>query len=473
MRTRERPAVAANDRALALCDDVRPPPSSKIHDRRTTGARPRAVVPDKPFRGGESDGAANAFLAHLTKLLLEGLDCERMLKSVAHAVGSELDAGCVIALHEGTRTRRIAYAPRISTSTLTRALAALEDRVVYSGAIATPMDPRARHAAAELGAAWLLVVPLRGRGAPLGTMTIFGTRTDHSIFSLVHVEDLGQRVALAVEQCRAHAEALAAVHHREQVLATVSHDLRSPLGVIMLHAAQLLEGPPDRRVAHRRKIEAVQRSAHRMRRLVDDLLDLNALDTGALSVRPARCSVRAVLDDALHMFAPVALEGAVTLEDAAPDILPEVWADEGRLLQVLSNVVGNAIKFTRPGGRVRLRAHTSNGAVAIAVDDTGIGVARSEVPMVFDRFWRAEKSSRNGNGLGLSICKAILEQMGGKIELTSELGVGTTVTLTLQPAENRTASGDPPPPAKLDPSAKRSAPWSGPVSTRRWPPWAS
>jgi signal transduction histidine kinase len=168
-----------------------------------------------------------------------------------------------------------------------------------------------------------------------------------------------------------------------------------------------------------------------MRRLVCDLLDSAAIDGGAMRVKPARRELRGLLDEAFDALAPLAAEAGVSLEQVVPEGLPPAWVDADRIQQVLANLIGNAIKFTALGGTVRVSARLAGDALAVAVADTGVGIASDEIPRVFDRFWRAERSRKVGSGLGLAIAKSIVELSGGTIALESELNVGTTVTFTI------------------------------------------
>jgi signal transduction histidine kinase len=127
----------------------------------------------------------------------------------------------------------------------------------------------------------------------------------------------------------------------------------------------------------------------------------------------------------------VAERAGVVLENAVTEGLPTVWVDGDRILQVLSNLLGNALKFTAAGGAVRLSARVANGEMVIAVTDSGRGIPPADLPRVFDRFWQSADARKNGSGLGLAICKSIVDLSGGRITAESELGVGTTMAFTL------------------------------------------
>lgn len=225
-------------------------------------------------------------------------------------------------------------------------------------------------------------------------------------------------------------EARQAVEAREQVLKIVSHDLRNPLHTIAMSTELLLEGggSEDQR---RRQIAIVRRAGERMNRLVKDLLDVAKLESGRLSIQARPTAVPPILSEALDMLRPLASEKSLSLEMEVADGLPCVEADAGRIVQLLSNLVGNAVKFTPAGGRVVMRARGAGPVVQLSVADTGPGIPADQLPHIFGRFWQADPSDRRGIGLGLTISKAIVEAHGGRIWAESRLGEGTTFHFTL------------------------------------------
>ena len=229
---------------------------------------------------------------------------------------------------------------------------------------------------------------------------------------------------------RRYEEARQAVEAREQVLKIVSHDLRNPLHTIAMSTELLLEGggPEEQR---KRQIAIVRRAGERMNRLVKDLLDVAKLESGRLSIQPRPTAVAPILSEALDMLRPLASDKSLSLEAEVADGLPCVEADAGRIIQLLSNLVGNAVKFTPAGGRVVMRARGAGSLVELSVADTGPGIPADQLPHIFGRFWQADPSDRRGIGLGLAISKAIVEAHGGRIWAESRLGEGTTFHFTL------------------------------------------
>ena len=211
----------------------------------------------------------------------------------------------------------------------------------------------------------------------------------------------------------AHADTARAMALRDEVLAIVAHDLRNPLHAVLLG------------------IELVQRSALGMDALIRDLLDATHIEIGRLPIVPAAVSVSAVIDDTLATSAKQALEKGLTLDGDVPSDLPIVKADRNRILQVLDNLVGNAMKFTPRSGRVTIRARRLDDRVELAVVDTGRGIAPNELPHVFDRYWQSERETREGVGLGLAIVRGLIEAHGSHVEVDSKVGEGSTFRFTL------------------------------------------
>jgi len=242
------------------------------------------------------------------------------------------------------------------------------------------------------------------------------------------------RVSDELERLRSENEALLeAVRARDTVLSIVAHDLRNPLNVISLAANSLLQRLPTS--AARRPAERIVRSALRAERMVRDLLAISALETGQFALEVKAVEPAALILSALESQQGVAAEASVILAtDLSPD-LPLVKGDEERLLEVLENLMGNAIKFTDAGGSVTVGAKSRGSEVLVWVRDSGRGIAPGELGHIFDRFWQARKKERRGIGLGLSICQGIVKAHGGSIWAESAVGAGTTLWFTVPVAE--------------------------------------
>lgn len=223
-----------------------------------------------------------------------------------------------------------------------------------------------------------------------------------------------------------------AVRARDAVLSVVAHDLRNPLGVIAIAASTLLQRMPG--PSARRPLERIIRSAQRADRMVRDLLSLSAIETGQLALEVKTVRTADLVLAAVDSQQNAAAEASVIVgTDLSPE-LPPIAGDEERLLEVFENLIGNAVKFTNAGGSISVGASRRGDQVLLWVKDDGAGIASDQLPHIFDRFWQAQKKERRGVGLGLSICKAIVEAHGGRIWAESVLGDGTTVFLTLPAA---------------------------------------
>ena len=217
---------------------------------------------------------------------------------------------------------------------------------------------------------------------------------------------------------------------REQVLGVVAHDLRNPLHLVMA-TTELLGEPalaPERR---RELLGMTMRATAQMRRLVSDLLDAVRIQTGRLTLDLEAVTIGSLVGQAEEMARPLAAERGLTLESSAADSTLRLRVDRARIQQVLGNLLGNAIKFTKPGGRITLDASIENGAAVFSVRDTGPGIPPERLPLIFDQFWQGDSKDRRGIGLGLAIAKAIVEAHGGSIAVDSRVGEGSTFSFTL------------------------------------------
>lgn len=222
-----------------------------------------------------------------------------------------------------------------------------------------------------------------------------------------------------------------AVRVREEVVSVVSHDLRNPLGVVA-GAADLLLDLPLEEGERRKQADIIRRSAQRMSRLIEDLLDVSRIEAGALVVRPAVQDPGEALREVAGYFAPQAEARGVTLETDVDAHVPPLLADPDRVQQALANLVANALRFAPEGSAVTLGAHPGGeGGVALSVRDRGPGIAPADQPHLFDRFWQASRHDRTGSGLGLAIVRGIAQAHGGSVDVASEPGRGARFTLTL------------------------------------------
>jgi signal transduction histidine kinase len=262
-----------------------------------------------------------------------------------------------------------------------------------------------------------------------------------------------ERIELLDRERAARAKAETAVRTRDEVLAIVSHDLRNPLNTISLAVGALesTDMPPEDET---RTIQVVRRAVDRMNRLIADLLDVARLEAGQkLTIQAEPVDIGAVVTETCDGQTAEAERKLVHLEGQVEDGLPAVNGDKHRLIQVLANLVGNALKFTGEGGQVTVGARRDDaGQVVVSVTDSGAGIAPEHLAQVFNPYWQARQTARLGAGLGLAIAKGIVEAHGGRIWATSTPGTGSTFAFSL-PA----LAGKPEAPAASEDAGSRDA----------------
>jgi chemotaxis family two-component system sensor kinase Cph1 len=225
-----------------------------------------------------------------------------------------------------------------------------------------------------------------------------------------------------------------AVRARDELVAVVSHDLRNPMTVIsmlcgMMQKAFSSEGPhTSRRISS--AIDTMQQAAARMNVLLEDLLDTSKIEAGRYTVKPVALDVSQMFEEAYALLAPLAMEKGIDLSfNAEPGL--QINADPERLFQVLSNLIGNAIKFTPRQGNIGISALSNGKEIVFSVRDSGEGIAPDQLPHVFDRYWTQTENNPTGSGLGLYITQGIVQAHGGRIEAESELGRGSEFRFTV------------------------------------------
>ncbi|RKH43023.1 ATP-binding protein, partial [Corallococcus llansteffanensis] len=279
------------------------------------------------------------------------------------------------------------------------------------------------------------------------------------------VARLRQEALLAEQAHVAEAERLLeasrrATRLREETLAVVSHDLRSPLSAIRA-ATELIQRLPaetDATARARKHADSIRRSVDRMNRLIEDLLDVASIDAGTLAIDVRPQPVADLVRDVREIFEPQATDrGLRLIVEQEPGLT--LWCDKERLLQALGNLLSNALKFTPSGGSLHLRVGTEPGTgdLRFSVTDTGPGIPASVQPHLFDRYWHAAQKRREGHGLGLSITKGIVESHGGRIWVESPPGLGATFSFAL-PREQQ--------PRAVPAAAPHDAPASPPPLSR-------
>jgi PAS domain S-box-containing protein len=398
------------------------------------------------------------FLARAGAILASSLDYEKTLASVVGLTVPDLADWSVIYLREADGSLRRLEVAHADPS----------KRPLVDALMGYPLDPRTPHPAfavmetgepslvaevgeellqaisyndeqariyRELGMASLLAVPLVAHGVTRGVMGFFsGTPHRYGADEQALAEKLALVSALAVDNARLYRDAQRAVQAREDMIAVVSHDLGNPLSAIRIGTSLLMRALPPVQGdddGGRQHLEFIRKSAQQMENLVNDLLDMKRLESGSLSLQVDDLEPAEVVSDVLQVLRPIAESRGITVESACDRSLPVVAGDYRRVVQVLSNLVGNAIKFTTAGGSVRISAAEGRGMLVFSVADTGCGISPDHLSHVFDRFWQGRRDGKVGLGLGLAIARGVVEAHGGRIWVESTVGSGSTFIFTL------------------------------------------
>jgi PAS domain S-box-containing protein len=399
------------------------------------------------------------FLAEAGAVLASSLDYEQTLATVGQLVVRDLADWCIVDIIEddeqvkrlkvvGADPTKVALALQLERISLDLSRPSLIQLVVASRrpAVIERMTPQELESLAQsaehlrllrtVGPRSMMALPLLIREQLLGALVFISSNPSrvYGPSDIPLAEALAQRAALAIENGRLYRAAVQATRLRDEMLGVVAHDLRNPLSVIVMQsAAQRRRGPePERR--NQESSEAIHRSAQRMRRLIKDLIDVTMVEAGQLGLDRSSVPARQLLVDAADVQRPLAAAASIDLRLDLKREVPDIWADQHRLLQVFENLIGNAIKFTPAGGRITVAASPGEREVLFRVSDTGYGISPTDLPHVFDRFWQTRKN-RDGAGLGLPITRGIIAAHGGRIWVESTLGHGTNFSFTVPRAD--------------------------------------
>jgi PAS domain S-box-containing protein len=305
-------------------------------------------------------------------------------------------------------------------------------------------EERAHAAWRELDARALIIVPLVAADHMLGALTLISTDEQRT--------STADRVALAMkfagvaaatlENAQLYTAAQRANRSREEVLSVVSHDLRNPLSAILMCARALEQSDPSDPAARQSLVTTIRESAAWSNRLIQDLLDVASIEQNRLSLERETADPAGLVLQARHMFDMEAGEHRISLEQEVPTNLPVVDVDGARIVQVLGNLMRNALKFTADGGRITVGVRSERDRLVFYVRDTGVGISPDKLARVFDRYWQSAEGARaRGTGLGLSIAKGIVEAHGGHIWVESKPNAGSTFYFSL-PTTSPQAHGD-------------------------------
>ena len=276
-----------------------------------------------------------------------------------------------------------------------------------------------------------LFLPLVAREQLIGVLSLFRSTRSFDGDDLAFCEDLARLAALALDNARLLDAVRATLRAQEEMVGVVSHDLRNPVSAIKMLSRALLSGREGASLEHDQNLALIAQAADQMDTLIRDLLDVNSLDAGKFRIATEPIEPSALLTEALRTLQPLVSEKEIALDVQIGVGLPKVLADTERIQQVLSNLVGNAIKFTPKGGKIVIAARSGDHTVTVSVADTGSGIRTEHLPKVFDRYWQSTRTNRQGAGLGLAIAKGIVEGHGGRIWIESTAGEGTIAQFTL------------------------------------------
>jgi signal transduction histidine kinase len=386
------------------------------------------------------------FLADASRLLAASLDYPSTVESIAKLAVQSFADFCIVDMQTENRRRTILRSSDLpeefQETEMERTLISLASdvlktrRSIIHPRVSDNPETENRDVSEEVDRSFgsYMCVPLRINGHAIGTLTLVCVRPGRSYkpIDLALLEDLARRIVVTFENTQLYATALQAINSRDEVLRTVTHDLRGPLTVILGFLTVLLKKPRAKDlICDRSQVETIHRAADWMNRLIADLLDTTSIEARHLRIEPEPCAVSLLIGESVELLGLLAEQKSIALKTAFTEDIPDIFVDRGRILQVLGNLIGNAIKFTPAGGTVTVRARQVEQAVQFSVEDNGQGIPKDDVLYVFDRFWQAARTARLGTGLGLFIARGIVEGHGGRIWVESEQGVGSQFYFTL------------------------------------------
>ncbi|BDG06085.1 GAF domain-containing sensor histidine kinase [Anaeromyxobacter oryzae] len=411
--------------------------------------------PDEALRAQlEETQRQIAFLSHLTVALFEDArGHQATLGRLAKLVVPHLADWCLVDLVREAHAERIAaehWNPDLEplARTLPRTFPLAPGAAAgVAGAVATgrsqlveavpppaPGEPEDLVALRRLRPRSYLILPLRARGRTRAVMTLaFAESTRrYSPPDLALAEDLAARAAMALENALLFEEVERAVQAREDTLSIVSHDLKNPMAAMLLgiqRLARLVDEP--KKAQGEVLLGKLERTLRGMNRLIDSLLDLARIEAGRLQLQRRPETPLSVVARAVEPLEALAAEHGQRLEVLVPGDLPPVSWDPDRIVQVIANLVGNAMKFSPDGAGIRIRAERTPEGLRFAVQDDGPGIAAEVVEHLFDRYWQPAGTQKRGHGLGLFIVKGIVEAHGGRVWVEAAPGRGATFLFTI------------------------------------------
>ena len=399
------------------------------------------------------------FLAEAGEILNRSLDYEETMRAITTLVVPRFADWCFVDLiepdggfrriavaHPGgpanesiaerlRRTSASKVAPPAISHPLGRGQTVIRNDASGDALAAIALDEDHRDALLSIGIRCFVSVPMTNHGTTFGVITFAGTerRTSFEPDDVDLAEELARRAALAVDNARLYHDAQEANRAKDEFLANLSHELRTPMTAILgwAHLLQLGGLEPDQVALG---LQTIRQSGEAQAKLIDDLLDVSRVVTGKLQIHPVAVDLSTILQNAIAAIRPAAEAKKHRLDADFRIDTATVLGDASRLQQIFWNLLSNAVKFTPPGGVVRVRLAEAGANVVVTVEDSGEGIAAEFLPLVFERFRQAATAirGRTGLGLGLAIAKELVELHGGSIKAGSMgPGRGSTFTVSL------------------------------------------
>lgn len=399
---------------------------------------------------------ADRFLGDAGARLAQSLHFETVLEAIREVAIPTLADACFIDVVEDGTIRRVAQArdetlqrvmnrlaeefaptwdsPSVVVDVLRRGRPELVEKVDDDWVTTNEEQPEAIALWHQLDARSLYITPLSVGDRTIGALTLLHLARGNRHFTPDNrtvVQQFSRAAAFALENARLYAAAQRATSARDEVLSVVSHDLRNPISAIAMCARILREAPPTDPAERDKMLTAITEATVWMQRLIRDLLDATAIEAGRLSVERRPAALGPIVATAVGMVSGELEERSITLQVDLSSDLRAVNVDASRIVQVITNLLGNAIKFTDAGGTVTVRVANGPTTVVVSVEDSGIGIEPEAVSRIFDRFWQVRATPRRGSGLGLAIARGIIEAHGGRIWVESEVGRGSVFSFSL------------------------------------------
>jgi signal transduction histidine kinase/PAS domain-containing protein len=460
------PSVVAELRVVESEWEGRPAAIVSLRDiteRKRAEDRERRLLREQVARSAAEVAARKfRFLAEAATVLSSSLDYEKTLVELARLCVSQIaDWAVVYTVSDDGGVQRLEVAHRdpakrelvdelrrlpIDPTGPNPVLPVLESgrpllvrRVDSAGLSRLAEGARHLELLEELGATSYMLVPLIARDRSVGAIGLIcaDPRRQFSEQDLALAENLASRAALAVDNARLYREAREATRSKTDLLAIISHDLRTPLNSIIGYAELLIMGVPEALSSGaRERVERIRAGARHLLHLINQLLTLSRLDAGGEKVEVEEVDLAELVRDVAVVVEPLAQERSLAFDIDLPASMHSLPTDAGKLRQVLTNLAANAVKFTERGTvKIVVRGADDGGAV-IQVVDTGPGIAAEHLDRIFEPFWQVEAGSARtavGTGLGLSVVRRLVELLGGQISVESVVGDGSTFTVALPP----------------------------------------